>query len=415
MVGDGWSTPDHGELYDPATGLFTPTTGALQTARYHHTATLLNDGTVLIAGGKSNATELSSAEIYDPATQAFSAVGSMQVTKGKNLTAILLQSGKVMMIGFGSTQAEFYDPATRSFGQVTGLKGSRSGGVRLLDGRVLLPGGIQITGPLQGNLSDTAEIFDPATGISTLLAARLAHPRFIGDATVLSDGRVAVSSGFSALALDTTVEIFDPVALTFTLAGGLQQAHAETGVARLAGDRLLFVGGQFRYGDTETDPEWLKLVSGFAEIYDPSGATVEMGGGGSGLEAQLQGTWASPCSDQGGGLSTRYTLVISGLAFTDSNYSYTNAICSGSGTRSDFPGTLTIGSAVVASLGGRSVTAHQVDVTGGGGAPPYGLFHVDTTVSPNRLYSGDTSGGYDGSTPAKRPMALDNTNYAVKQ
>jgi hypothetical protein len=76
---------------------------------------------------------------------------------------------------------------------------------------------------------------------------------------------------------------------------------------------------------------------------------------------------------------------------------------------------LTIGSAVVASLGGRSVTGHQVDVTGGGGAPPYGLFYVDITVSPNRLYSGDTSGGYDGSTPAKRPMALDSANYAVKQ
>ena len=59
------------ELYNPATGTFTPT-GSLNTARVYHTATLLNNGTVLIAGGyDNNGNTSASAELYNPATGTF--------------------------------------------------------------------------------------------------------------------------------------------------------------------------------------------------------------------------------------------------------------------------------------------------------------------------------------------------------
>jgi len=63
------------EIFDPATGTFT-STGSLATARSYHTATLLNDGRVLVAGGYGAAAPLTSAEMYDPATGAFSPAGA---------------------------------------------------------------------------------------------------------------------------------------------------------------------------------------------------------------------------------------------------------------------------------------------------------------------------------------------------
>ena len=84
-------------------------TGSLVTGRYGHTATLLPNGKVLVAGGY-NGGALTSAELYDPATGTWSPTGSLTYGRS-NHTATLLNNGKVLVAGGGPTQCELYDPA----------------------------------------------------------------------------------------------------------------------------------------------------------------------------------------------------------------------------------------------------------------------------------------------------------------
>ena len=88
-------------------------------ARHSHTATLLRNGKVLVAGGRNATSYLTSAELYDPATGAWSNTGPLTIGR-RNHTATLLPNGKVLVTGgingfYHLTSAELYDPATESW------------------------------------------------------------------------------------------------------------------------------------------------------------------------------------------------------------------------------------------------------------------------------------------------------------
>src|SRR5438093_3790395 len=118
-------------------------TGSLKTARFHHTATLLPDGRVLVVGGEQAHTPLASAELYDPATGTWSATGSLSTARDSH-TATLLPNGMVLVAGGRETDpgpslasAELCDPATGTWSPTGSLDTGR-----LYHTATLLPNGM---------------------------------------------------------------------------------------------------------------------------------------------------------------------------------------------------------------------------------------------------------------------------------
>jgi len=241
-------------------------TGNVTVARFAHTATLLPNGKVLIAGGVGVSRSLASAELYDPALGTFTATGSMTVARAFH-TATLLLSGKVLIAGGDSSSgdgggnggapiaiagAEIYDPAAGTFAATGNMTVARFGhtATLLLSGKVLIAGGSgSYAMPLY---SDSAEIFDAAVGIFTA-TGRMSPAQDADSATLLSNGMVLISGSGVA-------QLYDSAAGAFTATANMVVLNFNEYTATLlSSGMVLIAGGSGGIGD---------LAS--AELYDPT-------------------------------------------------------------------------------------------------------------------------------------------------
>lgn len=147
----------------------------MASARYLHTAILLTNGKVLVAGGTNGATYLSSAELYDPFTGLWTNASPMSSARGSH-SASLLANGKVLVAGgFGSTalsSAELFDPTTGLWSNVGSMSTTRRShtAILLANSKVLVAGGS--VGPT--SISST-ELFVPAPIALPIITAQPAN------------------------------------------------------------------------------------------------------------------------------------------------------------------------------------------------------------------------------------------------
>ncbi|MDA0139111.1 kelch repeat-containing protein [Solirubrobacter deserti] len=249
------------ELFDPATGRWTPT-GSLHTGRSFASMVKLKDGRVLIHGGGGDAYALPNAEIYDPRTGAWTKAGSMSIGRAWG-TSALLPDGRVLVAGGidwnrqYSTLAEVFDPATREWTYAGELGDPVSAPVAstLPDGRVIVTGGTRPDGA-------TGATYRYNGGTSWTPMAPMRQRRSLHVLTPLADGRLLATAGTGDMQGSGTTEIYDPRTNAWTWAAATRNPFASSAAVALGGGFVLMTGTE----DVSADEPGL-LPS--AQVYDP--------------------------------------------------------------------------------------------------------------------------------------------------
>ncbi|HVO21418.1 MAG TPA: kelch repeat-containing protein [Anaeromyxobacter sp.] len=296
------------QLFDPTDGSLTslPPMGK---ARAYHTATLLPDGDVLIAGGKYGATSaLNTAKRYHAATRTWSDVPGTLGAPRASHTATLLPNGKVLLAGgedgtSAHASADLYDPEADALSPSAGtMSAARAhhASAMLRDGRVLVAG---------GDGTATADVYDPVADAFTPVGS-MAGVRAHFTATPLPDGRVLVAGGTDGTTELGTAEIFDGTA-SFPSSSLTLTPRLDHAAASLPTGEVIVAGGQDASGFLDVveryEPASGRFVQSGISYLDqerdlftatllPSGALLAWGGYNSGASLAMPDVYAAYAS-----------------------------------------------------------------------------------------------------------------------
>lgn len=239
----------------------------LNVGRSAHSATLLNDGRILIAGGLDNANrELKSTEIYDPATGRSTAVGDLNEARSDH-HAMALKDGRVLVLNKQS--AETFNPATGQWtltGPTTLQTSSTSGNYDRASVTLLANGKVLVTGGQAGILTfarNGAELFDPATG-KWMATGAMNFGRSDHSTTLLPSGKVLAVGGINRMEQPDVTELYDPETGQWTRTGRMRVPRYRHFAAYLPNGRVLVAGGAADLSLTS-----FTLTGRTAELYDP--------------------------------------------------------------------------------------------------------------------------------------------------
>jgi hypothetical protein len=264
LLAGGWNVPfpqaeGTAEIYDPATNAFT-STGSMLANLYADTGTLLKTGKVMITGNLiggfcgSTGTEPVS-ELYDPAAGTFAPAGSAP-TMYCGPTATLLSDGKVLILPGHEGDppfTEIYDPASGLFSIGGWVNSFQLGSTATLltTGKVL----VTLSPPEGDGSNDQTALYDSAAGEFTA-ATTMAFGAWMPAAVTLSDGKVLLAGGWFA---GPHSQIYDPNSGTFTSTGDMASDRHDHTATLLNDGTVLIAGGQHNVSDPV----------GVAELYHP--------------------------------------------------------------------------------------------------------------------------------------------------
>ncbi|MDI1447058.1 kelch repeat-containing protein [Polyangium sp. 6x1] len=225
-----------------------------------HTATLLADGRVLVAAGKTSVL-VNTAEIYDPEIDAWEPAGELNQARYMH-TATLLDAGRVLVVGGesngASASAEIWEPGTKTWKTTTPMPRPRTGhtATRLGSGRVLVAGGSPM-------LAQAVDVFDPATE-DWSPGLNLTLPRKDHAVSVIAGNRILASGG-GFEETPYTAEIFDPFTQSWTGTPHLLKPRSFHTSTTLLNGRVLVAGGMGAQGVLQD-----------GEIFTPLGAMCDL-------------------------------------------------------------------------------------------------------------------------------------------
>jgi hypothetical protein len=233
-------------------------------ARESHTATLLTNGLVLAAGGVTagfGGGPLATCELYSPASQLWTNTGSMKMARYGH-TAVLLTNGLVLVAGGISNpvvwaSSELYNPGTSTWTPTGNLNAPRffASAFLLTNGTGLVVGGEAA----DSTILSSAEIYDPGTGLWRYTASPMLLAQYQAICQLLPDGQVLVAGGLTNGTVTGFSELYDPVADSWSQTGSMNTPRESAGSVVLNNGIVLVAGGDGGDGNSLTN----------AELYDP--------------------------------------------------------------------------------------------------------------------------------------------------
>ncbi|HET9051953.1 MAG TPA: SBBP repeat-containing protein, partial [Candidatus Dormibacteraeota bacterium] len=268
---------------------FFSSTGSMLVGRKGATATLLNNGKVLVAGGIDTSNNLlGESELYDPVAGTWRATAGSMVTPRSEAAAALLNDGRVLVVGgdaggsYGDelTAAEIYDPTTDGWTAAAPMANPRAllTATTMKSGQVLVAGGFHFgLGFSVGYAEATLEVYDPAanawTSPGSLPLQASSGTRGAGvwaaSSTLLPNGKVLIAGGLNGFQPVNTAYLYDPSSGTVSVTGAMGTRRAGHTATLMPNGQVLVTGGTASIQSPALGSE---------ETYDPATGTWSLVG-----------------------------------------------------------------------------------------------------------------------------------------